>query len=65
MARPRTDASAYQAVSVRFPKDILEQCRGLAKNNTRSLNEQMLHIVKRWMAGKGKDKHDVVGSTNN
>jgi hypothetical protein len=52
MARPRTAAADYQVVSVRFPKDIMDRCRQTAEQEDRSLNEQLLHIVKRWVADK-------------
>ena len=64
MARPRTEAAQYQPVSIRFPKDVLEQCRTHAKKNTRSLNEQVLHVVKRWLEEKGEETHELVSSRN-
>jgi len=48
MARPKT-AAPYQPVTLRFPKDILEQCRLHALHEDRSLNEQVMHIVKAWL----------------
>lgn len=53
MARPKTTAG-YQAVTIRFPKDILEECRAYAQEEDRSLNEQILNMVKRCLAEKKK-----------
>jgi Arc-like DNA binding domain len=61
MARPRTASADYQVVSVRFPKEILDQCRDEAAQQDRSLNEQLLHMVKRWLAAE-RHKSLLVGS---
>lgn len=63
MARPRTAAALYQPVTLRFPHEILEQCRILAQQETRSLNEQVMHMVKEWLATHRKKRHDRVPNT--
>lgn len=41
--------------SVRFPAEVLEQVEGFAKRQTRSMNSQLLHIVKQWIEEHSKE----------
>ena len=41
--------------SVRFPAEVLEQVEEIAKRETRSVNQQLLHIVKQWIEEHWKD----------
>jgi hypothetical protein len=50
MARPKKNAVTYQSVTIRFPREILAQCHTHAAAQDRSLNEQLLHVVKQWLA---------------
>lgn len=56
MARPRSVAETHQALSVRFPKEMLEALRKLAEQEDRSVNEQLVHITRAWFAHK-KEMH--------
>lgn len=51
MARPKHPD--YQQISVRLPLDVLAKCRSLAARDERSLNEQVVFAVKRWLEAQG------------
>lgn len=57
MARPKT-TTGYQTVSIRFPKEILEECRAYAAEQDRSLNEQILRFVRKSLEERKKGKTD-------
>lgn len=62
MARPRTVMPNFQTITFRFPKDVLERCRHGAEQEDRSLNEQVLHIMKKWLSDKEEKTRGATGS---
>jgi hypothetical protein len=54
MPRPKKNAVTYQSVTIRFPQEILAKCHTHAEEQDRSLNEQLLHVVKQWLAHTGE-----------
>jgi hypothetical protein len=45
MSRPRTDAADYQAISLRFPKELYTYFQERAKQSRRSLNAELLLMI--------------------
>jgi hypothetical protein len=43
-----------KSVSIRFPPDILEQLREVANQENRSLNAEVVWIVRQYLAMKGE-----------
>lgn len=60
MARPKKAPGRYQPVTIRFPADVFEQSHQYALQEDRSLNEQVIHIVKAWLAAKKQPASPVV-----
>ena len=60
---PAATALTYDQVSIRFPKDIMATCRTIAAEEDRSLNEQLLHVVKAWLAAQGRTSRESAPRT--
>ena len=56
--RVKTPIAEYQPITVRFPADILIDVRDVAFEEDRSANEQVVRIVKQWLAARKKRKDD-------
>lgn len=39
---------------IRFPHDVLAEVERIAVEETRSINQQLLHIVKEWLNNRAK-----------
>lgn len=50
MARPRTAAADYQAVTIRLPQEIMARCQAEAVAVERSLNFMIVQIMRDWYA---------------
>jgi hypothetical protein len=48
--RPPTEAAEFEPLTVRFPSMMLDRCREVALQESRSLNAQILYIMKKWYA---------------
>jgi hypothetical protein len=50
MARPLSEVSDYQAITIRIPRHIINEMRAVSEAEDRSLNQQIVRIIKRWYA---------------
>ena len=50
MARPRVTTEAYQTVTIRIPKSLMECCHEDARKHERSLNFTIVAILRQWYA---------------
>jgi hypothetical protein len=64
MPRTKTDAASYQAITVRFPQDVMEQIRSYAQQEDRSVNEQVINFVKNYLRQKKEATHSASRSSN-
>ena len=51
-----------RVITVRFPKGLAQRCQEMAKEQDRSLNGQIVHAVKAWVAwreGQGARPDEV------
>lgn len=48
MAQPKKMASQFDALTVRFPKGMLDLLRAAAAKNDRSLNAEIVHALRHW-----------------
>jgi hypothetical protein len=64
MPRTKTEAATYQAITVRFPQDVMEQIRSYAREEDRSVNEQVINFVKNYLRQKKESTHGVSRSSN-
>ena len=44
--------SPVEQLTVRFPQGMLDMLRQQAKANDRSLNAEIVHILRRWLEGQ-------------
>jgi hypothetical protein len=51
--------TAYQKVTVRFPRELLEALRPLAEQESRSLNGEIVQAVREYLARKKKGEKDA------
>ncbi len=55
----RVMKTAYQKVTVRFPRELLEALRPLAEQESRSLNGEIVQAVREYLARKKKGEKDA------
>jgi hypothetical protein len=54
-------AADYQRITLRLPEEILDKARDVAHEESRSLNEQLLYILKVWYREEmRREKADAV-----
>lgn len=60
MARPRHPE--YKQVSVRLPLDVLDKVLTLAAQERRSMSDQLVYAIERWLATEERKRRELVGS---
>jgi hypothetical protein len=46
MPRPRTEAAMYKKIVLRIPEDLLQEAQMLALQEDRSVNAQLVHLIR-------------------
>jgi hypothetical protein len=50
MPKPKTDAAEFLPITIRIPAYIMADMRDIAQAEDRSLNQQIVRVVKSWHA---------------
>jgi hypothetical protein len=50
MARPKSAITEYEPITIRIPAYIMADMRNIAEAEDRSLNQQIVRVVKSWHA---------------
>ena len=50
MGKPKTEAAEFLPITIRIPAHIMADMRSIAEAEDRSLNQQVVRVVKWWHA---------------